>query len=58
VLGYTNRFGHGIARTIKSLELNGNPPAQFAFDQVSFQVTVVARTDNERNSKKSLDSPG
>ena len=45
VLGYTNRFGHGIARTMKSLELNGNPPAQFAFDQVSFQVTVHARTD-------------
>ena len=26
------------------MELNGNPPAQFRFDQVSFQVTVHART--------------
>jgi len=40
VLGYTNRFGQGIARTIKALELNGNPPAEFQFDQTSFRVTI------------------
>ena len=43
VFGYTNRFGQGIARTVKALELNGNPPAEFAFDQVSFRVTVRVR---------------
>ena len=32
VMGYANRFGMGIARARKALELNGNPPAQFAFD--------------------------
>jgi ATP-dependent DNA helicase RecG len=45
VLGYTNRFGQGIARTIKALELNGNPPAEFAFDQTSFRVTLHRRQD-------------
>lgn len=45
VLGYTNRFGQGIARTIKALELNGNPPAEFSFDQVSFRVTLRIRKD-------------
>lgn len=47
VLGYTNRFGQGIARTTKALELNGNPPAEFVFDQVSFRVTVHARPAHE-----------
>jgi len=40
VLGYTNRFGHGIARTLKALELNGNPPPEFSFDPHWFTVTV------------------
>ena len=45
VLGYTNRFGQGIARTMKALELNGNPPAEFDFDQLSFQVTLWSRKE-------------
>lgn len=40
VLGYTNRFGQGIARTTKALELNGNPPAEYQFDAHSFTVTL------------------
>jgi ATP-dependent DNA helicase RecG len=40
VLGYTNRFGQGIARTIKSLELNGNPPPEFTFGPHWFSVTI------------------
>lgn len=47
VLGYTNRFGQGIARATKALELNGNPPAEFVFDQVSFRVTLHARPAHE-----------
>jgi predicted HTH transcriptional regulator len=36
----TNRFGQGIARTTKALELNGNPPAEYQFDAHSFTVTL------------------
>lgn len=32
VMGYANRFGMGVAWAPKALELNGNPPARFAFD--------------------------
>lgn len=45
VLGYTNRFGQGIARTTKALELNGNPPAEYQFDAHSFTVTLRRRID-------------
>jgi ATP-dependent DNA helicase RecG len=45
VLGFTNRFGQGIARTTKALELNGNPPAEFHFDAQSFSVTLQRRPD-------------
>ncbi|RYD38071.1 MAG: transcriptional regulator [Verrucomicrobiaceae bacterium] len=40
VLGYTNRFGQGIARATKALELNGNPPAEYRFDAHHFTVTL------------------
>ncbi len=43
VLGYTNRFGQGIARTTKALELNGNPPAEYQFDAHTFTVTLKAK---------------
>jgi len=43
VLGYTNRFGQGIARTTKALELNGNPPAEYQFDAHSFTVRLKAK---------------
>ncbi len=45
VLGYTNRFGQGIARTTKALELNGNLPAEYKFDDHSFNVTLRCRMD-------------
>ncbi len=45
VLGYTNRFGQGIARTTKALELNGNPPAEYQFDAHSFSVTLRRKID-------------
>ncbi len=32
VMGYANRFGMGITRARKALELNGNRPPQFSFD--------------------------
>lgn len=41
VLGYANRFGMGVIRAQKSLELNGNPPAEFSFDPSG--VTAVVR---------------
>jgi predicted HTH transcriptional regulator len=44
VLGYTNRFGQGIARTTKALELNGNPPAEYQFDAHRFTVTLTAKS--------------
>lgn len=43
VLGYTNRFGQGIARTLKALELNGNPPPQFTFDPHGFAVEIRSK---------------
>ena len=29
-----------VAHSTTALELNGNPPAEFAFDPVSFRVTL------------------
>lgn len=43
VLGFTNRFGQGIARVQKALEINGNPPAEFHFESSLFRVTVRPR---------------
>ena len=43
VLGYTNRFGQGIARATKALELNGNPPPEFSFDPHWFAVNLWSR---------------
>jgi len=42
VLGYANRFGMGVTRARKALELNHNPPAEFSFDPGA--VDVVLRT--------------
>lgn len=46
VLGYTNRFGQGVLRARKALELNGNPPARFTFDPLWFAVRIAARATN------------
>lgn len=43
VLGYTNRFGQGIARASKALELNGNPAPAFSFDPHWFAVKIGGR---------------
>jgi ATP-dependent DNA helicase RecG len=39
-LGYVNRFGRGIGRIRAALERNGNPPAEFQIDDVSWAVTI------------------
>lgn len=44
VLGFTNRFGQGIARVQKTLEINGNPPAEFHFEPFLFRVIVRTRS--------------
>lgn len=46
VLGYTNRFGQGVLRAQKALELNQNPPARFTFDPHYFSVQIAARAAN------------
>lgn len=37
-LGYANRFGMGVARAARALQMNGNPPARFAFDPGAVDV--------------------
>ncbi len=46
VLGYTNRFGQGVLRAQKALEINRNPPARFIFDPHYFSVQIDARSAN------------
>jgi ATP-dependent DNA helicase RecG len=43
VLGYVNRYGQGVLRAQKALEINGNPPAQFTFDTQWFSVRMTRR---------------
>ncbi len=43
-MGYVNRFGFGIARAQRLLEENGNPPAEFRFEDRVVSV-VVRRSD-------------
>jgi len=40
VLGYVERFGTGIARANAALQSNGNPPAEFQFEQSHVLVTL------------------
>jgi len=42
-LGFVNRFGYGVQRAQMLLEQNGNPPAQFEFDEHSVLVKVFRR---------------
>ena len=39
-LGYVERFGVGIARAEAALEKNGNPPAEFTFEQMYTSVVI------------------
>ncbi len=40
VMGYVNRFGFGIQQAQKLLEENGNPPAEFSFEDRVAAVTI------------------
>ena len=42
-LGFVNRFGYGVQRAQALLIQNGNPPAQFEFDEHSVLVKVYRR---------------
>jgi len=43
-LGYVERFGSGIARVRDALARNGNPPAEFVFEDTDARVVVHAAT--------------
>lgn len=43
-MGYVNRFGFGIQHAQKLLEENGNPPAEFSFEDRVVAVTIRRRT--------------
>lgn len=43
VLGFVNKFGHGIARADKMLQDNGNPPLEIIADASFFQATIRRR---------------
>lgn len=42
-LGFVNRFGYGVQRAQALLAQNGNPPAEFGFDEHSVLVKVYRR---------------
>jgi len=42
-LGFVNRFGYGVQRAQALLAENGNPPAQFEFDEYAVLVKVYRR---------------
>jgi ATP-dependent DNA helicase RecG len=44
VLGFVNRFGYGVQRTQSLLKANGNPPAEFEFDEHSVLVKISRRS--------------
>ena len=44
-LGFVNRFGYGVQRAQSLLKTNGNPPAQFEFDEHSVLVKVYRRPE-------------
>ena len=42
-LGFVNRFGYGVQRAQALLTQNGNPPAEFEFDEHSVLVKIYRR---------------
>jgi len=44
-LGFVNRFGYGVQRAQALLDANGNPPAQFEFDEHSVLVKIYRRSE-------------
>ena len=45
IMGFVNRFGYGVQRAQALLEANGNPAAQFEFDERSVLVKVNRRLE-------------
>lgn len=43
-LGFVNRFGYGVQRAQALLEQNGNPPAEFEFDEYTVLAKVYKRS--------------
>ncbi|EKD38524.1 MAG: hypothetical protein ACD_75C00704G0002 [uncultured bacterium] len=43
-LGFVNRFGYGVQRAQALLAQNGNPPAEFEFDEHSVLVKIFGRS--------------
>ena len=43
LMGFVNRFGYGVQRAQALLAENGNPPAEFEFDEHSVRVTIRKR---------------
>lgn len=43
-LGFVNRFGYGVQRAQALLAQNGNPPAEFGFDEHSVLVKIYRRS--------------
>ena len=44
LMGFVNRFGYGVQRAQALLAENGNPPAEFEFDEHSVRVTIRKRS--------------
>ncbi|QVL47570.1 MAG: putative DNA binding domain-containing protein [Thiocapsa sp.] len=44
-LGFVNRFGYGVQRAQALLAQNGNPPAEFQFDEHSVLVKIFRRPE-------------
>jgi ATP-dependent DNA helicase RecG len=42
-LGFVNRFGYGVQRAQALLKENGNPPAEFVFDEHAVLVKIYRR---------------
>lgn len=42
-LGFVNRFGYGVQRAQELLKQNGNPPAEFEFDEYTVLVKIFRR---------------
>jgi len=56
-MGFANRFGMGVSRAMRALEMNGNPPAKFEFDPGGVDVFLEPSTHQtnppERDSQGS-----
>jgi len=44
-LGFVNRFGYGVQRAQALLKENGNPPAEFVFEDQIVLVKIYPRAE-------------